>query len=169
MSTEHQRFLVLHHQYSKCSAMALTHNQCIGRLYGQKCEWWYLPRPLSNELQWSINDSWPCILDNVRAMEWWWPTINILVASTGKNGSGDLAIALYHWAPTELQQHLWGLSNLHSNELQCIVPKFSVTRSVLSICPCIQRHKFACNVSQIPLFLLVALESILNNPYCNLL
>jgi len=38
---EHQRFWVLHHGHSKRCALTLTHNQCIGRLYVQKCSWWY--------------------------------------------------------------------------------------------------------------------------------
>jgi len=41
---------------------------------------------------------------------------------------------------------------LHSNELNRIVTELSLTRSVFSICPCIQLHKYACNVSQIWFF-----------------
>jgi len=40
-STERQQFLVLHHVHSTPYASPLTHNQCIGCLYGPKCLWKY--------------------------------------------------------------------------------------------------------------------------------
>jgi hypothetical protein len=38
------------------------------------------------------------------------------------------------------------LRTLHSNKLRHAVPKWRFTRSVIAICPCIQYHKYACNV-----------------------
>jgi len=54
VSTERQRFLVLHHGSSKGCAMALTHNQCLSLPYGQKYYWryhYYL-------LKMSVNGMW---------------------------------------------------------------------------------------------------------------
>ena len=72
----------------------------------------------------------------------------------GKNTTYDIASAFYRWVPTESKQSLWRLSQLHSNGMHCAVPKLSFTWSVFSICPCIQLHKNACNVSHIWFFCL---------------
>jgi len=87
----------------------------------------------------------------------------------GKNASDDITTASSKWVPTEGQQFFGELIKLHSNELQCIVPKLTYKWSVFSICLCIQLHKYACNFSQIWLFLLVALESIFKNQLSTLL
>jgi len=91
----------------------------------------------------------------------------------GKNAADNIAYGSYNWVPTEHLQDSWRFNKLHSNELPCIIPKSSVMRSVFSICPCIQLHKYGFNVSQIWPFLLVALESIFKNalsssPYCDI-
>jgi len=120
--------------------------------------WWILVTitlpPPRNERQRSVNDFWSWILDNLRALERRYPIINFSAACTGKNASDDIASVSYNWAPTERWQLLWGLSKLHSNELHCIVTELSPTRSVFSVCPCIQLHKYACIVSQIWFFCL---------------
>jgi len=102
-----------------------------------------------NERQRSINNFWSCILDNLTAIECRIPTISLSAAFNGKNASDDIASASYNWAPTEHQQFLWRLRMLYSNVLHCAAPKSSFTRSVFAICPCIQLHKYACNVLQI--------------------
>jgi len=127
-----------------------------------------LPLP-RNKRQQSVNDIWSSILDHLRTMEWCSLTINLSAALMCKHASDDIAWVSYNWAPLQHQQSLLGLSTLHSNELHCIVPKFSLMWSVFSICPCIQLHKYACNVSQIWLFLLLTLELIFKNPHSALL
>jgi len=94
----------------------------------------------------SVNDFCSCILDNLTGMECRLSTMNLSAAFIGKNASDDIASASYNRVPTVCQQCLWRLRMLHSNELHCVVPKSSFTRSVLAICPCIQLHKYACNV-----------------------
>jgi len=69
-----------------------------------------------------------------------------------KNTVYDITSAFHNWAPTEPQIFLWRLGRLHRNEVHCAVPKLSFMRLVLSICPCIQLHKYACNDSQILFF-----------------
>jgi len=95
-----------------------------------------LPPP-KNERQWSVNDFWSCISDNLRGMEQGYPIINLSAAFTDKNATDDIASASYNWAPTKHHQLLWGLSKIHSNELHRIVTELSLTRSLFSICPCI--------------------------------
>ena len=102
-----------------------------------------------NERQRSVNDFWSCMLDNLKAMERRWPTMNPLAAFNRKNGGDDIASATYNWAPTQRQQFWWMLRSLHSDVLHCAVPKSSFTRSVFAIYPCIQLHKYGCNVLQI--------------------
>jgi len=48
---------------------------------------------------------------------------------------------------------------LHSNELHCIVPKLSLSRSVFSLCLCIQLRKYACIVSEVLPFPCLSLQS----------
>ena len=117
-SPEHHQFLVLHLGQSKGYGKALTHNQLIGDLYGQKCYWRY-------------------------------------------------RICLLQLSAHQASTILWVLSKLHSNELHRIVIELSLTRSVFSICPCIQLHKYACNVSQIWLFCLKVWSQYLRT--CSLL
>jgi len=62
-----------------------------------------------------------------------------------------------------------GRPELHSNETYCVVTTLSFTWSVISIWPCIQLHKYVCNVSQIRLFLLVSQKPIFRNPHSALL
>jgi len=124
--------------------------------------------PARNEPQQSINNSWSCILANLRAMERRHLIIDISTAFLGKYASDYIVSASYNWVPTERQQFFWGLNKLYSNELHCIVTELSLPRSVISICPCIQLHQYACNVSQIWLFLLVFQESIYKNPHSTL-
>jgi hypothetical protein len=107
-----------------------------------------------NERQWSVNNFWSCILDNLTAIERRIPQMRLSAAVKGKNASDDIASASYNWAPTEHQQFLRRLRTLYSNELHCAAPKSSFTRSVFAICPCIQLHKYACNVLQIWFFCL---------------
>ena len=121
-------------------------------------------QPAENERQPSLNNFWSCILDHLRAMEWHWPVMNLLAAIMGKNGTDDIASASDYSALAEGQQFSWGASKLHCNKLHCIDLKLTVTRSVVSISPCIQLHKYACNFSQIWHFLHEALESILFEP-----
>lgn len=107
-----------------------------------------------NECQWSLNYFILCILDNPMAMERCYPIIKVSASLTGKNGADDIAAASYNWVSTKHQQCSWGLSRLHSNNLHSIVTELSLTQSVLSICPWIQLHIYACNVSQIWFFCL---------------
>jgi hypothetical protein len=107
-----------------------------------------------NECQRSFNNFWSCILNNLTAIECRIPTINLLAAFNCKNASDDIASAFYNWAPTEHLQFLWMLRILYSNVLHCAVAKSCFTRSVIAICPCIQLHKYACNVLQIWFFCL---------------
>ena len=72
--------------------------------------------------------------------------MNPSAAFIAKNSTDDIASASYNWAPAEDQQSLWGLRTLHSNELDCAVPKSSFTRSVFAIWPYIQLHQYACTV-----------------------
>jgi len=86
-------------------------------------------------------------------MEPRYPIINLSAAFKGKNARNNIASASYNSVPMERQHFLWGLNRLHSNDLHCIVSELSLKLSVFSICPCIQLHKYACNVSQIwPVF-----------------
>jgi len=78
--------------------------------------------------------------------------MNLPAAFNGKNASDDIASASYNWAPTEHQQFLWRLRTLYSNVLHCAVPKSGFAQSVFAICPCIQLHKYACNVLRIWFF-----------------
>ena len=105
-----------------------------------------------NECQWSVNNFWSCILDNLRAMERRYPIINLSAALMGKNPSDDIASASCNWAPTERQQSRWRLSKLHGNELDHIVVGLCHMRSVFSTCPRIHLHKYACIVSPIWFF-----------------
>jgi len=107
--------------------------------------------PPKNELPLSVNNSWSCILDNLRAMERRYPIINLLAAFTGKNAD-DIASSSYDWAHTERQRFLWGLCKLHCNQLPCTVTESSPTCSVCSNFSIIHLHKYACNVSQILFF-----------------
>jgi len=108
----------------------------------------------STERQQSVNDFWSCNLYIPRAIEQGSPTINLSAAIIGKNAIDDIVSASYNWAHTEHQQSLCGISMLHSNARHVVVHKMSFTRSVFSICPCIQLQKYACNVSHIWLFCL---------------
>jgi len=121
--------------------------------------------PPEKERQWSVNDSWSGILETLRAMEWHWPTIHLSAAYIGKNASDNIRSTSYNSAPTECQQFLWELSKLCSNEMHWVVATLSFARSVFSIYPCIQLHKSACHVSQMWLFSLVVLESVIKNPH----
>jgi len=38
-----------------------------------------------NELQWSINDFWHCIMEMARVVQWHWPIIELSAAFLGKN------------------------------------------------------------------------------------
>ena len=107
-----------------------------------------------NQRQRNVNKFWYCILDILTAIERRIPTISLLAACNGKNASDDIASACYNWVPTEHQQFLSRLRTLYSNVLHCAVLKSSFTRSVFAICPCIQLHKYACNVLQIRFFCL---------------
>jgi hypothetical protein len=102
-----------------------------------------------NGRQCSVNNVWSCILDNPTAIERRIFTTSLTAASNRKNASHDIASASYNWAPTEHQQFLGRLRTLHSNVLHCAAPKSCFTRSVFAICPCIQHHKYPCNVLQI--------------------
>jgi len=66
-----------------------------------------------------------CNLDIERAMQQHELIIGLIAAYMGNNASNDIAISSYKWAPLEHQLFLWGLSKLHSNELDWIVPKLS--------------------------------------------
>ena len=99
-----------------------------------------LPPP-KNEPPQSVNDFWCCILGNLRAIERRHPIFNLSAAFPGKNSSDDIASASYNAAPTERQQFRWGLIKLHTNELHCVVPEFSLTQSVFTRCSCIQLRK----------------------------
>jgi len=105
-----------------------------------------------NERQWSINNCWSWILDNLTTMECRYPTMNLLAAFKGTNSSDDIASTFYNWVPTQRQQFWWMLRILNSNELHYVVPKSSFTLPVFAIYPCIQLHKYACNVLQIWFF-----------------
>jgi len=107
-----------------------------------------LPPP-ENHHQRGVNNSWSCILHNLRAMEWHWPTIHLLAAFMGKTASDDVTSAYYNCAPMQHEQFRWRLSKLHSTAMHCVVPRLSFLRSVFSICPCIQLHKSACHALQI--------------------
>jgi len=105
-STERQQFLVLHHGHSKRCALALTHNQCIGRLYRQKCKLQYCYHLLKMSVNgvWTI--FWSCILDHLRATEWRWPIINSSAAFIGKYASDDITTTSQRWVPREHSQFL---------------------------------------------------------------
>jgi len=128
------------------------------------------------ESQCRFNDSWWCILDNLRTVDQCEAIINLLGVINGKTSSDNVVSASYNWVPMDRQQFLWGLSLLHNNELHCVVSKLSFMRSVYSICPCIQLHQYASNVSQIWLIWLhynVSFGSLstgttqLSNSYCH--
>jgi len=123
-----------------------------------------LPPP-TNEHQRSVNNFWSPIIDNLGGLERHWFTLNLLAACIGKNASDNIVYASYNWAPMGHPQSLWGLITLHSNELHRYVTELSITQSVRSISPCIQLHKYQCNVSQISHCLLLALESECENPH----
>ena len=131
---------------------AVRHNCSIIELSAAflvKTAWDKIVTMYQNERQRSVNNFWSCILDNLTAIERRIPTISLSAAFNGKNASDDIASASYNWVPTEHQQFLWRLRTLFSNVLHCAAPKSSFTRSVFAICPCIQLHKYACNVLQI--------------------
>jgi len=86
-----------------------------------------------NERWRRVNNFWSCILDNLTAMERSKPTMNPSAAPIRKNASDDIASGCYNWAPAQRQQFLWRLRTLHSNELNCAVPKSSFMRSVFAI------------------------------------
>ena len=102
-----------------------------------------------NERHWSVNNFWSCIFYNLTAIECRIPTMTLTEAFNGKNASDDITSASYNWAPIEHQQFLSRLRTLYSNVMHCADHKSSFTRSVFAICPCIQLHKYACNVLQI--------------------
>jgi len=116
-----------------------------------------------NEHQWRVNDFWYCILDNLTAIEHRIPTMRLSTAFNGINAIDNIASASYNWAPTDYQQFLRRLTMLYSNVLHCAVPKSSFTWSVFAICPCIQLHKYACNVLQIWFFFFQP-YSVFKNP-----
>jgi len=69
-----------------------------------------LPPP-KNERQWSINDFWLCILDNLRATERRQPIILSSAAFMGKRSSVNITTTSKKWASMERQRflvsHLW--------------------------------------------------------------
>ena len=52
------------------------------------------------ERQWSMNDFGSCMLNNLTAMEYRSPTMNLSAAFIGKNASKGITSASYDWAPT---------------------------------------------------------------------
>jgi len=86
-----------------------------------------------HERQWSVNNVWSCILDNLMSKERREPTMNPSVAFIGKHAGHTITSASYNWAPGERQQSLWRPRTLHSNELRCAVPKSSFMQSVVAI------------------------------------
>jgi len=99
-----------------------------------------------NDRQRSVHHFWPCILDNVTGKECRCTTMNQLEACIGKNETDDIASAFYNWAPTVRELFMGRRRTLNSNTLHYAVSKWSFTWSVIVICPCIQLHKYACNV-----------------------
>ena len=108
----------------------------------------------SYECQWSVNDFWSCIFDTLTAMERSYLTIHLLAALISKNATDDNASAFYNWVPMDYLLFGCSLSKVHSIEVYYPVPMLSFTQSILSICPCIELHKYACNVWQIWFFCL---------------
>jgi len=106
-----------------------------------------------------------CIMQNTRRIELHQPIVNQFTAFMCEHRSDNIASASYSCAPRECQPFCCGLSMLPSNHLHWIVTKYGFMWSVFSICPCIQLHNYACNISQIWLLLLIALASILKNPH----
>jgi len=88
-------------------------------------------------------------LSDQRAMQWHSHKMEPSAAFMGKTASDDITTISKRYVLTERQPLLLGLSKLHSNELHCNDPKWSYQWSVFFICPCIELHKYACNVSQI--------------------
>jgi len=82
------------------------------------------------------------------AIELSWPTIKQSAVCIGKNATCNIGSASYNWAPTERQIFFWRLNTQYTTALHCTAPKSSFTQSVFSIYPCIQLHKYECNVSQ---------------------
>jgi len=82
----------------------------------------------------------------------------------GKTASADLTTTSEKFALTQCQPLLWGLSQLHIQELLCNDPKWSYQWSVLPICHCIRLHKYACNASQIWLILACSFSVNIQEP-----
>jgi hypothetical protein len=82
-------------------------------------------------------------------MEWHQPIIEICAAFMGKIEGDSIAAAFWNWAAMDSQRFVWGLSELHNNELQWVVYKLSYQQSVLSICLCIALYQYAWNVPMV--------------------
>jgi len=158
--------MALHLGKSKGCTVILTHDHTIGRLSRHNWLWPHrcyvqlavflgknacanIETMSGNDLPRSVNDFWSWFLDTPRPMECSWPTNNHPAGWIGKNASDDIAWASYNRAPTKRQQCVCRHTKLHSNAVQCTVPKLCFTRSVFAICACIRLQKYACNVSQI--------------------
>ena len=79
-STEHQQYWAFHLRKSTGCVTRLFCSGTMGRLSRQKCLQQhrnYVLKWVSTEHQWSVNDFWSCILDNLKAMGRGKPTINL--------------------------------------------------------------------------------------------
>jgi len=146
-STERQRFEAFYHGKSMGHATTMIYNYTIGRNSRPIC----LRQDRNHVPKWAS-------MERQRFVRWH-------LGESDRNGveinhnepTGSLCGQQCYWRYRVrlLQLSAHGVSRLrtlHSNKLHYAVPKWIFTRSVVAICPCIQPHKYACNVLLIWLF-----------------
>jgi hypothetical protein len=83
-STECHYLLALHLGKYKSCAASWTYNQTIGRIFKRKCLPQHHHYAHNNEPQQSVNNLWPCVLENQKAMRLHWPITKLLAGFLGK-------------------------------------------------------------------------------------
>jgi hypothetical protein len=138
---ERQRFEAFHLGQSWDFASTMIYNRTTGGLSRQICfrqDRNHVLKCASTERQWLLH--------------WYLRYYNQNRTQINHNEP----IGSHYWQKCKCQYHVHLLQlcthgesrlwTLHSNKLQYAVLKWRFTWSVIAICPCIQHHKYACNV-----------------------
>jgi hypothetical protein len=146
-STQRQRLEAFYLGKSTDHATTMIYNRTIGHLSRQIC----LRQDRNHVPKWASTE-------RQRFVRWLLGSSNWNGAEINHNepiGSVCRQKCYQQYRVRLLQLSAHGVSRLrtlHSNKLHYAVPKLSFTRSVVAICPCIQLHKYSCNVLLIWLF-----------------
>jgi hypothetical protein len=146
-SMERQRFEAFYLGKSMGHATTMIYNRTIGSLSRQTC----LRQDCNHVPKWGSTE-------RQRFVRWHFGKSNPNGEEINHNEPiGSLCRQKCYWryrvSLLQLSAHgASSLRTLHSNKLHYAIPKWSVTRSVIAICPSNQLHKYACNVLLIWLF-----------------